>query len=440
MLDVLKSSGVVGAGGAGFPTYAKLSQKAEHVILNAAECEPLLYVDQQLVEHFSSEILFGLNIARELVGAQKAIIGIKAKHEKLINILNGKITSMGYDGFVDISAMADVYPAGDEHVMVYELTGRIVPESGIPLNVGCVVINVETALNIHNAANGIPVTETFVTLSGDIRTPVTLKVPVGTPVLDILSISGLEDFTGYSVIDGGPAMGDVLDDLNGFVTKKSKGFIVLKSDSRLIRKKNVSFEQARKIGRSACEQCRMCTDLCPRYLLGHNLQPHKTMRLLAYNVTDVEEQKSTQLCCQCGLCDLFACPAELYPRIANEHYKAKLLKEGIRYQPVKTDFTPRAVRKYRMLPGKRLLYRLGLYQYDKVAPLSDIKLNPKMVRILTSQHIGKPATPNVGLNEQVSKGQLVGDVAGDSLGAAVHSSIDGTVTAVTKDYIEITGA
>ncbi|MCB6367681.1 4Fe-4S dicluster domain-containing protein, partial [Intestinibacillus massiliensis] len=142
----------------------------------------------------------------------------------------------------------------------------------------------ETALNIFKASQGQPVTEKYITVAGDVPNRVTVKVPVGTPIIDVLRLSGIEDFTDYAVIDGGPMMGPVMTDIGGFITKKNKGFVVLKKDHFLIRKKSVTPDQARRVNKATCEQCRMCTDLCPRYLLGHNMQPHKIMRVLNYSI------------------------------------------------------------------------------------------------------------------------------------------------------------
>ncbi|MGL4789911.1 MAG: electron transport complex protein RnfC, partial [Anaerotignaceae bacterium] len=268
LLDMVKEAGIVGAGGAGFPTYAKLASKADFILLNGAECEPLLRVDQQLMEMYPDEIIKGFEKAGKEVGAKKAIIGIKEKHKTVISILKDSINQLKLEDFMEVGLLPDIYPAGDEQVLVYELTGRVVPEAGIPINVGCVVINSETALNIYNSTHGIPVTEKYLTLAGDIPNRITVKVPVGTPIIDVLKLSGIENFQNYSIIDGGPMMGPILADLNGFITKKNKGFVILKSNHRLIRKKSITKEQAKRVNRTSCEQCRMCTDMCPRFLLG----------------------------------------------------------------------------------------------------------------------------------------------------------------------------
>ena len=364
LLEQVKEAGVVGAGGAGFPTYAKLNCKAEYILMNGAECEPLLRVDQQLMAMYPDEIIQGFKAAGELVGAQKAIIGIKGKHHDVIEILEEHIKSLGVDQYVSVGILPDIYPAGDEQVLVYQLTGRVVPEAGIPINVGCVVINSETCLNVYNAQHGKAVTEKYITLAGDIPNRKTVKVPVGTPTIDVLKMSGIEDFSDYGIIAGGPMMGPLLEDLGGFITKKDKGFIILKKNHPLIKKKSCTFEQARRVNRSACEQCRMCTDLCPRYLLGHNMQPHKMMRTLSYAPNDVEAQKIASLCCQCNLCEYFSCPANLHPRITNAIFKQNLAEAKVRYQPTETEFHARDARKYRLVPSKRLVARLVRRELD----------------------------------------------------------------------------
>lgn len=437
LLDQIKDAGIIGAGGAGFPTYAKLTSEAEYILLNGAECEPLLRVDQQLMAIFPDEIIRGFAEAGRLVSARRAIIGIKSKHREVIELLKERIMALQLEGYVEVGELPDVYPAGDEQVLVYQLTGRVVPEAGIPIMVGCVVVNSETALNIYKASRGIPVTEKYITVAGDVPNRVTVKVPVGTPVTDVLKLSGIEDFTDYAVIDGGPMMGPVMTDIGGFVTKKNKGFIILKKNHFLIRKKSVTMEQARRVNKATCEQCRMCTDMCPRYLLGHNIQPHKMMRALNYGKDDIEGQKTAQLCCQCNMCQLFACPAGLYPRMANLYFMEKLAEQKIRYKPEKTEFEARRARPYRLVPSKRLIARLGLHDFDLPAPMTDMELSPAVIRIFTKQHTGVPAVPVVNAGQQVQAGQIIGKIPEGSLGAVIHTSISGRVSEVTADYIEI---
>ncbi|WP_371363804.1 Ion-translocating oxidoreductase complex subunit C [Sporomusa rhizae] len=436
LLNVVKEAGIIGAGGAGFPTHAKLTSKAEYILLNGAECEPLLRVDQQLMELFPDEIIRGLEAAGRYIEAGKAIIGIKGKHKQVIVLMRERITALGLDGYMEVMELRDIYPAGDEQVLVHELTQRVVPEASIPLKVGCVVINSETALNISRALAGTTVTETYLTIAGDIPQRMTVKVPVGVAIREVFKQCGVGNIDDYAVIDGGPMMGGVMSNIDGFVTKKSKGYVLLKKDHFLIRKKSVNLAQARVISRTACEQCRMCTDLCPRYLLGHNIQPHKVMRALSYNL-DVKDQQIAQLCCECNACELFSCPANLHPKSVNILFKQKLAEQGLRYQPVQMEFAPRAPREYRLIPSKRLVAKIGLTAFDKPAPMTQVEFKPEYIQIALRQHIGAPATPVVTVGEQVKAGQLIGKIPENSLGAAVHASMSGTVVESTDTSIVI---
>ena len=437
LLDKIKSAGVVGAGGAGFPTHVKLASKADYILMNAAECEPLLRVDQQIMDVYCDDIIHGFEMAGRLVEAKKAIIGIKYKHKQVIQKLRQRISELDLDDYISVNELKDVYPAGDEQVLVYELTGRVVPEMGIPLNVGCVVVNSETCLNIYNSMNDVAVTDSYVTIAGDIDNPCTLKVPVGTPLRKLFELVNIRNIEDYGIIDGGPMMGPLLSNLESSVTKKSKGYILLKKEHSLIKDKGVDQAQAKKLNRGSCEQCRMCTDLCPRYLLGHNLQPHKMVRTQAYNIDDLTGQQTAQLCVQCNLCELFSCPIGIKPMHANNYFRAKLLSEGIKYSASKEVFEVRNNRDFRLVPTKRLIARLGLYKYDRPAPLLDKDIDISQVKIATRQHVGAPAKPIVSVGDNVVKGQLIGIIQENSLGANIHSSINGVVVDVNDNYITI---
>lgn len=438
LVEQVKAAGVIGAGGAGFPTYVKLEAKADYILLNGAECEPLLRVDQQLMEFYSEEVIKGLHLAGKQVQASKAIIGVKVKHKRVIQILRDTIKKMVLEDEVEVKELEDVYPAGDEQVLVYELTGRIVPEMGIPIAVGCVVINTETALNVYHASQGEPVTMKYVTVAGDIPQPITVKVPVGTPLKEVMALGGISNFTGYKVVDGGPMMGPLLKNLDGYVNKKTKGLIILREDHSLIHRKEKEMKSAINLNKTACEQCRICTDLCPRYLLGHSTSPHKMVRAMGYNIDADEEMTVAQTCCQCNLCEYFACPAGINPKMANVYYMTKLREKGIRHKPVKEEFTVREMRDYRLVPSKRLTARLELKDFDKAAPLlGGVALNPETVGIALSAHVGAGAIPKVAVGDKVKVGDEIGEIKEGNLGAPVHASINGTVAEVKDNLIVI---
>ena len=437
LLEKVRSAGVTGAGGAGFPTHVKLNAKAEYILLNGAECEPLLRVDQQLMDVNGKEVIKGLYMAGEAVGAKKAIIGIKVKHKAVIEKLKKDIEELSLTGKVEIGELPDIYPAGDEQVLVYELTGRVVPETGIPIAVGCVVINTETALNVYNASLDLPVTMKYVTIAGDVPNPITVKVPVGTPLEILFKMAGRDDLTGYAVIDGGPMMGPLLYNTNGYVTRKTKGLVVLREDHALIAKKKKTLKSAMMMNKTACEQCRICTDMCPRYLLGHSTSPHKMVRAMGYSLEADEDKTVSMTCCQCNLCEYFSCPAGINPKMANLYYMVKLREAGIKHTPKSSEFTPRAMREYRLVPSKRLIHKLNIQKFDVKAPLSDEVVVPDVVGISLGDFVGAKAEPKVQVGDMVTAGQLIADVPADALGTSVHSSIDGKVEAIDKGYIII---
>lgn len=436
LLQQITAAGIIGAGGAGFPTHVKLAKPAEILIMNAAECEPLLRVDQQLMDLHADEILTAFESLRGLLQAKEAVIGVKSKHAALISKLTERIHALGF-GQMRIHELPDAYPVGDEQILLHEVTGRVVPEVGLPADVGCVVVNSETCLNVYHAMQGEPVTETYISVVGDVPHRATYAVPVGTPIKEVLALSGVDDLEHYAVIDGGPMMGNVTTMLNAGVTKKQKGFILLKKDHPLIPRKTPTFKQASRVNRGACEQCRLCTDLCPRYLLGLGPQPHKVMRAMTYGSDNLEDAKPATLCCQCGVCELFACPAGLFPKTANMIYKAKLAESGFRYQREKDTFTPRPQRKWRYVPSKRLMARLRIDDFDRPAPMEIFPVQPTEVKISLRQHIGAPAEAVVAVGDHVTKGQLIGKIPEGALAANVHASMAGTVAEVTNAAITI---
>jgi Na+-translocating ferredoxin:NAD+ oxidoreductase RnfC subunit len=167
------------------------------------------------------------------------------------------------------------------------------------------------------------------------------------------------------------------------------------------------------------------------------MQPHKMMRAIQYNSETADGQQLAQLCCQCNLCELFSCPAGLYPKAANVYFKGKLAEQNIRYKPTQEKFETRQVRAYRMVPSKRLIARIGLRDFDKPAPMTEVEVNSEVVCIATRQHVGAPAVSVVSVGDHVQVGQLIGKIPEDSLGAAIHASISGTVVESGNDFIAI---
>lgn len=432
--DLVKAAGVVGAGGAGFPAHIKLSSKPEYLIMNAAECEPLIRVDQQLLLHYTGEILQGFQQMLEETGAKKAFIAIKSKHTEVIDRLKAELVNYRN---IEVFGMKDFYPAGDEQITVYEVLKRVVPQGGIPLEVGCVVCNVETVLNAYYALRGEPVTVTYVTVTGEVQRPATYRLPVGVSYREALKLSGTEDLLNKTAIDGGPMMGKLITDFDLPVTKTTKAIILLDNTHYVIRKKGLSKKQILNQSKLACIQCVRCTDLCPRNLLGHDVKPHLVMRIANYGLANFEGMKTALGCSECGACELFACPNGLSPRSMNAMVKQELAKAGVKADSKGKTFTPSPYFEYRRIPVKRLIQRLDLKKYDVEAPLSELEYKPDVVVIPLKQHVGAPAAALVTKGTTVEKGTLIARLEDGKLGANIHASISGTVTDVSDQSIVI---
>lgn len=431
--NILRESGIVGAGGAGFPTYGKLSDKADTILMNCAECEPLLKLHRQLLKVHAHEILKAFALLAETVQAKEAIIGIKEEYESTIEALEEYI---GEFPMMRIHKLPGAYPMGDEVVLIYEATGRVVRPGGLPIESGVAVFNVETVYNIYQAVwEGKPVTEKYVSVVGEVAQPITVRVPIGMRIREVVDMAGGITTKDPVYLLGGPMMGSFGKDYQP-VTKTTNAIIVLPADHTLVYRKTNRFKTAVARAASSCCQCQTCTDLCPRFALGYPIQPHLFMRAAAnQDFQDLEPFLDTMFCSACGLCELFSCPQGLSPRTMINEYKNGLRKAGIK-PPVVEAAPVKASREYRRAWEGRLLARLGLGVYDKTARLDDVSREAKEVKILLSQHIGAPATAVVGVGDTVTAGDIVGKAA-EGLSVNIHASISGVVKEVTKDYIII---
>ncbi len=429
---ILRENGIVGAGGAGFPTYGKLNDAADTILLNCAECEPLLKLHRQVLKEHAQEIMKAFHLVAETLGAQ-AIIGIKSEYKSTIDALNVYIDEYPE---MSIHKLPGAYPMGDEVVLIYEATGRQVRPGGLPIEQGVAVFNVETMYNIYRAVfEGHPVDDKYVSVVGEVEHPVTVRVPIGTQISQVVAMAGAITTKDPVYLLGGPMMGGFGNEYQP-VTKTTNAVIVLPADHSLVHKKQPNIKNALARAASSCCQCRTCTDLCPRHALGHPIQPHLFMRAAANRDTqDLEPFINTMFCSSCGLCELYSCPQGLSPRSIMAQYKAGLRKEGIRPPKVEAASVNES-REYRRAPEERLVARLGLINYDKEAPLNDSLQSVAKVRINVSQHIGAPALAAVKKGDRVEAGQLIASAA-DGLSVNIHASITGQVSDVTDKYIEI---
>lgn len=431
VVEQVKRAGVVGAGGGGFPTHVKLGGKADTVIANGAECEPLLHKDAVVMEHRAAEIVHGMRLVMETVGAREGIVGIKAKNRRAVEAVQSACEGTP----VRVHLLGDYYPAGDEYDLVHETTGRLIPPAGIPLQVGAVVCNVETLVNVAAAAAGRPVTHKTLTIAGAVREPRTMTVPVGTSLRECIEAAGGAAVPDPVLCIGGLMMGETTADLDRPVVKTTTGAVVLARDHHVMERKLKPPPVQHAIGKSACDQCRYCTEYCPRFLLGYAVEPHQVMRSLAFTATGADHWNQwAALCCSCGLCTLFACPEELYPKEACDQSKAEMRKANLTWNGSMT-VKPHPMRDGRRVPIRTLMKKLHILQYDHPAPLRDGVLAPSRVSLALKQGAGSPSQALVKAGDRVASGQVLGTVPAKALGAALHAPFAAVVAEITGSHI-----
>ncbi|MDR0285928.1 MAG: SLBB domain-containing protein [Propionibacteriaceae bacterium] len=428
-------AGVVGDGGAGFPTYKKLVTGPELLIIDAAECEPLLGSDKYLMRSSPADVVAGIEAVAAACQIPRAVIGIKAHYAREIAALEAAATRASLP--IAFHRLDSFYPAGDEQILIFEVTGRTVPPGGLPADVGVLNMNVTTTANVARATRGEPVTRRYVTVTGAVAAPTIVDAPVGTTAADLIAAAGGVTTPEYVIVRGGPMMGKhhaAREAATLGYGKADGGLIVLSASHPLVQFMAKPVDRVLAETQSMCIQCRACTDLCPRYLIGHQLRPHRVMRAMQ-NGAD-EALADALLCCECGICELYACPMGLSPRQMNVLVKAQLRAAGASIADRSVHTGQTAERAYRRLPQSRLIERLGLTAYPTTIE-SLVRLDPETVRLPTRHGVGVAGRPCVAAGDQVSVGQVVAEVSPGEMGALVHASLTGRVTDVAPDHITI---
>ena len=361
----------------------------------------------------------GLRIGMQCTGAKEAVIGIKEKYHDVIDSLQSRLPPD-----VRTFPLNDSYPAGDEFILVHDITGRVIPPGGLPKDVDTVVVNVETLINIGYDK---PVTHKYLTVAGAVKTPVTLRLPVGITIRESIEAAGGATVPDFGVLLGGVMMGKLCEDLNEPVTKTLGGIIVLPAGHPSLARYQKTWKQIHHIGKSSCDQCRFCTDMCPRYLLGHPIEPHAAMRALLFGNSNDKLVAATLYCCECNLCTMFACPEDLDPKNVCVQAKPAARELGLTYKGPVEDIAPHPMAEYRRIPTKRLILKLGLAEFKNEGPLVEVPLQPRRVTLPLKQHAGAPAIPTVNIGDRVRAGDLIARPAEGALGARIHSSIGGVV-------------
>ncbi len=425
-LERVRDCGIVGAGGAGFPSHIKYNAKADTVILNAAECEPLMHKDKELLKRWPRECMDGFRKVMQQVGASKGIVAIKEKYKEVFDALKPHMQDL------EFLKMGNYYPAGDELILVWEATGRVVAPGNIPLSVGCIVTNVETVLNTERNR---PVITSFLSVVGEVKNPASLEVTVGMTVREVIDSVGGVTCSDPVLLIGGVMMGRYSEDFEERIAKTTGGIVVLNREYDLVRKYTRPKAEYDKIAKSSCDQCNFCTELCPRYLLGHPIEPHKNMRNMGFKATVFDLVKGAEFCCECNLCSFYACPEDLDPKNVSTDLKRMIQQKS---KEDRLSFKPGSVEahgmaKYRKAPIPKLMKKLQIDHFVNSAPMGNSVLSSDRVRIPLKQHVGGACVAVVKVGDKVKAGDLIGKPEG--LGAFVHASISGTVRAIDSSVL-----
>ena len=430
IVERVKNAGIVGAGGAGFPTHVKLAAKVDVVIANGLECEPLLYTDQHLMSTHAEDVVAGIRYVMKATGAERGFIALKKHYHEAVSALKQVVAG---DAGITLHLSDSYYPAGDERQIIFEITGKTIPTAGIPLDAGMIVMNVSTLAAVAKAQEGVPVTERYLTVGGAVKTPVTVNAPIGTPFSDLIEIAGRAT-ENCSYIEGGPLMGKILSGTDGSVSKTTSGLIALPVGHPLLKEKDGVMNI--QLIKSVCCQCTMCSQMCPRNSLGLGTAPHKAMLCFAYEKDVIADKNTVFSCCDCGICSYYACNFGLKPALVMNILKTKMNEAGIKPDK-KAPTRPDAAIYSKRIPNHRMMARTGLSKYDTPAILHEALLDVNEVNISLKQHIGAPSEPVVSQGQKVSKGDLIADIPKGKLGAKIHASISGTVKILEKDAILI---
>lgn len=293
-IKAVAASGVVGMGGAGFPTHVKLNvkdlTKVDTIIVNCAECEPYITSDTRTMLDLTDEFFDGISIIRKHMGEKRVIIGIEDNKKECIK----KLAPLCEAENVELKVLPSKYPTGGEKVLVYKTVGRIIPEGKLPVDVGTVVINCTTVTAIQKyIRTGMPLVEKAVTVAGSaVKTPQNVIVPIGTRIKDVIDFCGGYSDEPKKILYGGPMMGITAPDDLCPIMKNTNAILAFNEND------------AKRPAQTECIRCGRCIDNCPMRLMPVGISA-------AYSASDAKRlsELKVNLCMECGCCS-YVCPAK----------------------------------------------------------------------------------------------------------------------------------
>ncbi len=291
IVEIVKEAGIVGMGGAGFPTSVKLkpAKPVDTILLNGCECEPLLTADHRVLLEFADDVIYGLKAILKAVGAEKGVIVIEDNKPDAIELMKEKTADLEN---IEVVVAKTKYPQGAEKMLIKRVTGRKVPSGGLPADVGCVVSNISTTKAISDAIQkGLPLIERVVTVTGEhVKNPGNFIVKIGTNTGDLLNYCDAELGEDITVKAGGPMMGFVLSDVNVPIMKGSNGIIAVDTDHTVER---------------PCIKCGRCMDVCPM-----ELSPLYFAKYADEENWQGMKEKNVMDCVECRCCE-YICSSKI---------------------------------------------------------------------------------------------------------------------------------
>ena len=419
--ELMRSLGLVGAGGAGFPSFAKIAEGANTLLINGSECEPLLYTDFIILREELETVLLGINAVLDGANIPRAVLAVKKHTADALGFTDGE--SLG--GKITVKALPDVYPIGDEIGLIYQALGRVVRPGNLPISQGVIVYNVETMFNLGRGVKyGEGVIEKWLTVGGAIGFSSVIRVPVGVRVCDLFKKLGITVKDGFTVLDGGPSMGKIINYHTAVVTKTTKALLVLPDTTPAVQMKKMNPALATARAETACCGCSRCTDMCPRHLLGYPLEPHKMVRTAmgAIKASPVMVLNAS-LCCGCGICESLACSQGISPKAVINNYKVILAENKLKYI-AQSDVEVKTERSYRMVSAARWASTLGVKKFDMPPTYGGKIQDFTRVCIPLRPNIGTASIPKITDGQTVKRGELIA-AAASGLSIDLHASIDG---------------
>ena len=295
-VEAVKNAGVVGLGGAGFPTHFKLNAdpaRIEHLIINGAECEPYVTSDTLTMLSRGDDMAVALDAMKSYLGIKHIVVGIENNKKKAIEAMKQLAQKVGQNCTAEVKALPAIYPQGGEKVLIYHTTGKVVPVGKLPIDVGCVVINCTTLAAIGAyLVTGMPLVEKCVTVDGGaVKEPKNVIAPIGTAMSELFDFCGGLTVDPAKVVYGGPMMGITVPDTSAPVLKNTNAILALTE------------KEVKQPKTTACIRCGSCTNTCP-----FGINPASIARAYAKRDAEALRELSLMACMECGCCS-FVCPA-----------------------------------------------------------------------------------------------------------------------------------